>query len=441
MKSDPEIVILVEHISREFSIASILKMMLESKYGYNVQIQSIYDTHNLNKISPKILLTPFFRSLNSMIFPFVYKWNQARIINLSYEQVFRSHQIKFREPKGSFVKNEVLHVSWGEDFSKFLLQNGVSVENIVLNGNLQYQLYKYPYRNVSYDRNFLSSKYNISSTKKWILFTENYGAIFGGDKSVTHPLMEDRITSEKVKTFVNKSFVKTMQWIDQISRINDLEIIIRPRPRTNKENLINYYKKINGTINSNIHFIKEDQARDWILSSDIIVSNYSTTLIESALADKKTFMFEPFLFPKYMVSEWYLYVPKIRTFDDFKSCIKNNVLNNSNVEDLKKWAFNTISPNFDVIDNLTTCINEEYENHTPIYRDMMKYFNEDRVKYSIPGSINYNIRKFLRNLLTKVNLIKYYKQDYQSHLEILEQDRITESKVKIEINRWKSIIK
>ena len=49
--------------------------------------------------------------------------------------------------------------------------------------------------------------------------------------------------------------------------------------------------------------------------------------------------------------------------------------------------------------------------------------------------------KFLRNLLTKFNLIKYYKQDYQSHLEILEQDRITESKVKIEINRWKSIIK
>ena len=72
---------------------------------------------------------------------------------------------------------------------------------------------------------------------------------------------------------------------------------------------------------------------------------------------------------------------------------------------------------------------------------MMKYFNEDRVKYSIPDSINNNIRKFLRNLLTKFNLIKYYKQDYQSHLEILEQDRITESKVKIEINRWKSIIK
>ena len=56
------------------------------------------------------------------------------------------------------------------------------------------------------------------------------------------------------------------------------------------------------------------------------MSNYSTTLIESALADKKTFMFEPFLFPKYMVSEWYLYVPKIRSFDDFKFCIKNNVL-------------------------------------------------------------------------------------------------------------------
>ena len=151
MKSDPEIVILIEHISRELSIACILKIILEKKFRCSVYILSVRDTSNLNKIKPKLLLTPHFRTLNSILFPFVYKWNESKIINLCYEQVFRSHQLKFREPKGDFTKNKVTHICWGDEFKNFLTTNGVKNNNIIVNGNLQNQLYKKPYNQIYFN--------------------------------------------------------------------------------------------------------------------------------------------------------------------------------------------------------------------------------------------------------------------------------------------------
>ena len=66
-------------------------------------------------------------------------------------------------------------------------------------------------------KEILSRKYNISSEKNWLLFPENYGALFGGDKSVTNPVSSDLDLSVKVKDFVQKSFQETMKWIDQFS--------------------------------------------------------------------------------------------------------------------------------------------------------------------------------------------------------------------------------
>ena len=107
-----------------------------------------------------------------------------------------------------------------------MYQNGVIKENLIVNGNLQYQLYKEPYNNVYDSKEILSRKYNISSEKKWLLFPENYGALFGGDKSVTNPVSSDLDLSVKVKDFVQKSFQETMKWIDQFSKDNDFEIFL-----------------------------------------------------------------------------------------------------------------------------------------------------------------------------------------------------------------------
>lgn len=437
MRSDPEIVILVEHISREFSIACILKMILEKKYKSSVHIQSIWDTSNLNKIKPKLLLTPFFRSLNSIVFPFVYKWSDAKIINLCYEQVFRSHQLKFREPKGEFTKNNVTHICWGEKFKDFLISNGVKNKNVKVNGNLQYQLYKKPYNEIYFNKEYLSKKYNLSKNKKWILFPENYGAIFGGDKSVTNPVPEDKLTSEKVKTFVENSFDKTMKWVDRFSHLNDVEIIIRPRPMTPKENLVKAYKNINGKISKNVYFIKEDKARDWILSSDVIISNYSTTLIESSLADKSTYMLEPFQFPKFMISDWYEFIPKLNSFKDLNAINMNNI---SNTDKLKRWASKNISPDLDVINVLCSYLNEELSNYKSQNNDIEKYYINDSVDIPKPKGLVYHTKKLVSNMLRKSNMPRFYKKDYHLHHEISELDKITNEKISDEIYRWDKLL-
>jgi len=437
MRSDPEIVILVEHISRELSIACILKIILEKKFKRSVHIQSVSDTSNLNKIKPKLLLTPFFRSLNSDVFPFVYKWSDAKIINLCYEQVFRSHQLKFREPKGDFTKDKVTHICWGEKFKDFLISNGVKNNNIKVNGNLQYQLYKKPYNEIYFNKEYLSKKYNLSKNKKWILFPENYGAIFGGDKAVSNPVDADKIMSEKVKIFVEKSFNKTMKWIDEYSNLNDVEIIIRPRPMTPKSNLLKAYTNINGIISENVHFIKEEKAKDWILSSDVIISNYSTTLIESSLADKETYMLEPFEFPEFMTSDWYEFIPKLKSFDDFNSIPINNV---SNTKDLKKWTADNISPNLDVIDGLSYYLFDELQTFTPQYNEISKYYINDMVEIPKPEGLVYHTKKIIKNILKKSNTLKFYKKKYHLHHEISEFDEITDNKINDEINRWDQLV-
>ena len=68
------------------------------------------------------------------------------------------------------------------------------------------------------------------------------------------------------------SFQETMKWIDQFSKDNDFEIIIRPRPMTPKDELVKAYKEINGNISENIHFVgKVSDVRNYYSIADIFV--------------------------------------------------------------------------------------------------------------------------------------------------------------------------
>ena len=69
--------------------------------------------------------------------------------------------MKFREPKGDFVKEKVVHICWGDQFKDFLYKNGVREENLFVNGNLQYQLYKEPYNRVYDSKEILAQKYSL----------------------------------------------------------------------------------------------------------------------------------------------------------------------------------------------------------------------------------------------------------------------------------------
>jgi hypothetical protein len=85
-----------------------------------------------------------------------------------------------------------------------------------------------------------------------------------------------------------------------------------------------------------LHFIKEESVREWILASDVVISSFSTTLIEAALAGKSAFMVEPFTLIKSFYNEWYDHVARIKNFAEFEeACLDKS--NGANSE-LRNWA-------------------------------------------------------------------------------------------------------
>tara|TARA_B100000945_G_scaffold311555_1_gene304910 strand:- start:560 stop:1192 length:633 start_codon:yes stop_codon:yes gene_type:complete len=206
---------------------------------------------------------------------------------------------------------------------------------------------------------------------------------------------------------------------------------------TPKEKLIEAYKEINGSISDNVHFIKQDKARDWILSSDYIVSNYSTTLIEASLANKKTYMLEPYEFPEYMINEWYNYIPKIKSYKDLNFIDKQNSLTPNK---LKSWAISNISPDFDVIEKIVSYLVVELNNYKPISNNVDNYYIKDNVGIPKPVGIKYHTKKIASKILQLTYLNRVYIKDYHLHHEIAELDKISGVKITNEISRWQILL-
>jgi CDP-glycerol glycerophosphotransferase (TagB/SpsB family) len=90
-----------------------------------------------------------------------------------------------------------------------------------------------------------------------------------------------------------------------------------------------------------MHIIKEGTVREWVLASDIVMSSYSTTLIEAAVANKPIYMIEPIHFPDYVQADWYDWVPQIESLQRFLDVIGDPAVPNT-CQGLQTWAHETL---------------------------------------------------------------------------------------------------
>jgi CDP-glycerol glycerophosphotransferase (TagB/SpsB family) len=100
-----------------------------------------------------------------------------------------------------------------------------------------------------------------------------------------------------------------------------------------------------------MHIIKEGTVREWVLASDIVMSSYSTTLIEAAVANKPIYMIEPIHFPDYVQADWYDLVPQIETLQRFLEVIDDPTVPNT-CQPLQTWAHETLMNSVDPIGDL-----------------------------------------------------------------------------------------
>ena len=81
---------------------------------------------------------------------------------------------------------------------------------------------------------------------------------------------------------------------------------------------------------------KEESVREWILASDVVISSFSSTLIEAALGGKPAFMVEPVPLIKSFYNAWYDHVARIKNLNEFeKACLDKS---NEASSELQDWA-------------------------------------------------------------------------------------------------------
>jgi len=424
-----DILILVEHVARELDIACLIKCILENKFHYRVHISSLpyyRYTKPVDGFSPSVIVTPFFYSIDSF-HVVLGEFPEASVANLGYEQIFQNINENLKSPKDIPAKEYVMHHVWSEHSRDYLAHFGVRDQNLIINGNLSYSLYKEPYKNYFRKREELALEFQLDPRSRWVLIPENYAAAFYSDANIreriTKGINEDEVVH--YRDFARNSLATVVKWISLTLTTYNGELIFRPRPAVPIQEMKTFFLNIESDLPKNLHMNKKYSVKEWILASDVVISSYSTTLIEASIAGKPIYMLEPILFPHYLQAPWYGMVDRISSLENFKEALQYPA--SDNYLALKNWAEVNMMKNSDTIKGAIDFIKEVERRQIKIPKQFIHFrkfheFNE--------GFIN-KIKCLLKHV--PIYILKKKNPDY-------EFDYFTKRDIDRRVSLWKDVL-
>lgn len=433
-----DIIILYEKADRELDVACLLKVMLELK-GLTVEIiQQDYDYGQaLQKYIPRVVLLPFcYQNKSNNIY--LLRWREAIFVNMTWEQLFYKGNKIAKMPRGDFSMHHVIHVAWSQEYFNTIASLGIPVNNILLCGNPAMALYKIPYRSYFNDKLFLTKKYKLNPNKKWIFFPENYNWAFYEEQMLSQMVLDGQSPEDvaSMRVFANNSFVQAMNWCRQIVQNKDVELILRPRPSTL---LLKFRERVIeaiGEYSDHMHIIKDETVREWILASDIVISSYSTSLIEAAIAGKKILMLEPHPVPEVLAQSWHQLVPRVGTYEEFDAFIDDSeVVDSYYYSPLGIWAEKNLLCGGDavglLVNNLEKICNKEINLPRTATRKSVIYDQNRFIPFYI-----WWVYKYFRTYLSQIkSLIGLAKLNDDIVMDVLARSSIEEK-----CTKWRDLI-
>lgn len=367
-----DIVYFYEHASRELDVACAVAAILEQDHGLSVKIvhwpvgfPAIED-----HIKTRLVVLPFCYTEDYFTL-LLAKWRKAKYFNVSWEQLFYTGNLKAKTPRGSFATKYVIHHAWSEAYAGFLREQGIKEQDIFVNGQPAYTLYDEPYRFYFISRTELADKYGLDPTLQWVLFPENYNWSFYTQEKLDQYIKEGQSPKEiyAMREFCEHSLTDTILWCNEVANKGEVELIVRPRPSTSLGRFEEVINSIIPNMSERFHIIQEESVREWILASDIVVSSYSTSLIEAAIAGKEIYMLEPYPIPDPLQAEWHGLLPHIKTGDEFFKACSNGVAQDTGYR-LEQWARQTMMAHGDSIHRLADYLVQLYEEKSAFPRTL-----------------------------------------------------------------------
>ena len=436
-----DIIYFFEHKARELDIACAVKAILEQRQGISIKIASI--AHSLDyvfaKYQPKVVVLPYCVAVHEAnLDRLVSQWPEARFVNLSYEQVLGIAQKDLNAPKDDFACNYVIHHAWGDFFADYLKSHAVPAAHIAVNGNPTYSLYRPPYNAYYGDvRRELADMFGLDIEKRWVFVPENYGWAFFRNHMVRARIRRGFPAQDayRYRDFARNSMTEAATWWRDAAKIDSIELIVRPRPAIPKDSFVETLREMAGDVPDQLHIIKHGTVREWILCSDVVVSSYSTTLLEAAVAQKPIFMFYPFEYPDFLYSEWYDLVEKVTTKDAFMAAITQLDLADNWMK-TEAWTTNLMLSEADPISNLSNILKAVLVGDLDVPPPLPIAKQLERLTWA---SAYRKVRKFGWNLMQDTLAavgIKTKDQGWSAH----ESDALEAEDIAQRVAKWKSVL-
>ena len=366
--------LLVEHVDRELDVACLARMLLKREFDIELQIA------NASADAPAILSGPapkivfyhsFYTSKWALTDDYVSAWPSTQFVSLAWEQIFSPIDRIGHRPMDSFARDKVVYLAWSDSYRDFLIENGVKPENIRIVGHALYRLYGEPYSRYFKSRNALAKKFRLNPSKRWVFVPENFAYFFILTDSMINNFKLDGVpeqVSVELREYCRKGMYCLGRWADALARRDEFEVIVRPRPSLERATMAQFVRDECGISEPQFHLIKDETARDWVLASDVVMSSYSTILIEAALVGKTIRRFEPSPIPPTLQYPWLDLVCSVRSEEEAITAASAGASDGGS-NPLRAWALAQFFAHGDPVSGLVRAIAAEtqaaHENYVP----------------------------------------------------------------------------
>lgn len=409
-----KVIIVYELRNREYDNALLLKCELE-KRGYRVEILHKPDLMKISNQRCIILVPNCYTTEDYERYIYSLNGEKSVIIDLQYEQVLsqKIEEIGFHNPKGKATA--VPHLCWGDNAYNRLLKHGIKESNLMITGALQLDFLRPEFSDFWYTKEELAERFNLPLNKRWLFYISSFSYVdndFILDK--TADLIGNKEFINEFKNLSTKSQIETLNWFENIiSENDDFIIIYRPHP-VEKEN--SRLEKMGEKYKGKFHCISDLSVKQWIISSDIISTWFSTSIVECYMAKKDCLILRPYQIPEFQDAAVYINSKNISNYSEFVESINNYILTaekmdfpiNKNV--IKEYYCVTEKPAYikicDFIDEISKAITN---------KNMNIDFKINRFKYLMA---NHTVVKFV---IKSVYKILYKKLNFKIRSEKVRQ--------------------
>jgi hypothetical protein len=315
----------IEHVARELDVACAIRAILRRERALDAPVRSLAyeDLASLAAPGPRVVVVPFLASAQDFgVRELLQRWPESHFVNLAFEQFFFAVSRRYKGARDETARRGALHLAASREFADFLIACGVPEAQIELVGSLACALVTPPYRcYFEGQRERLAEECGLDPGRPWVFFPENYSAAFLSETGIQNRIRQgaDPEEARTYRDFARAGLRGVMPWCAEAARRAGAELVIRPRPGTPRASFVAAFEAAAGKAPERLHILKQGTVREWMLASEVVVSSYSTTMIEAAVAGKPIFALEPFAAPPELRFDWQRLVPRIRSADELVS--------------------------------------------------------------------------------------------------------------------------